>query len=111
MARAEHTFVLENLENGPHIGTPEFRQPKRTFNRGSTVSHPRYAYRRFPSEGTLLQLKRDENSNFENAVMVETLDTWNMQMVGHLAAEHTRLVAKWIDASEYKVCIDHVELS
>ena len=41
-----------------------------------------HLYRRFPSEGTMLRLKRVDNSNFENAVMVETLDTWNMQMVG-----------------------------
>ena len=59
-----------------------------------------HIYRRYPSEGTKLQLRRDVGSAYKNAVLVQTM---NADVVGHLAAEHSKLVGKWIGESDCKV--------
>ena len=42
-------------------------------------------------------MKRDDDSVFKDAVLVQTP---NNDVVGQLAAEHPKLVAKWIDQSD-----------
>ena len=51
---------------------------------------------------TQLRLTCDDASTFKNAVRVFTLDG---AMVGHVAAEHVKLVSSWINFNDYSVFI------
>ena len=66
-------------------------------------SPPRvHIYRIIPSVMTQLRLTCDDASTFKNAVRVFTLDG---AMVGHVAAEHVKLVSSWINFNDYNVFI------
>ena len=59
-----------------------------------------HVYRRYPSKGTKLQLKRDLGSAYKDAVLVQTMNT---DVVGHLVAEYAKLVDKWVEESACKI--------
>ena len=64
----------------------------------------------YPDKGAQLQLCRDVNSTYPTVMQCLLMKTLPGETVGHVAAEHAKLVAKWIDSQSccIRVCIDFI---